>query len=103
MIDRDSTNITLVFSMRMYKFNRATALVLSLLLSLVLLESIQSFRKFAVSSSYNSNTILFATQKATKKKPNTAFISIEDVDSDLYKLEPVINTLKEGIYIRSIK
>jgi hypothetical protein len=44
----------------------------------------------------------FAKQKGeseggrTSKKSNTAFVSIEYVDSELWKLEPIIDIIKKG-------
>lgn len=34
----------------------------------------------------------------TSKKSNTAFVSIEYVDSELWKLEPIIDILKKGLH-----
>jgi hypothetical protein len=33
------------------------------------------------------------------KKASTSFISIEDVNSDLWQLEPIIDLLREGTYV----
>lgn len=53
------------------------------------------------SKSYRNLAVLRAKQKGasggkSSKKSNTAFVSIEDTDNDLWQLEPIIEILRKG-------
>ena len=67
----------------------------------------QSINSFVLKSSKAqvNRSVNFATLKAKQKgssagkgskKSNTAFVSIEDADNDLWKLEPLIDILRKG-------
>jgi hypothetical protein len=91
-------------------------ILISLLLCLITMQTITSFgicKPTAQLHRFRFMTVRGAKQrsggegKATKKS-NTAFVSIEYVDSELWKLEPIIDILKKGgilihLYLISVK
>lgn len=77
---------------------------ISLILCLITMQAVTSFcicKPAAQLHRFRFMTVRGAKQrsggegKATKKS-NTAFVSIEYVDSELWKLEPIIDILKKG-------
>ena len=82
-------------------FNRT---LVALILSFIMMQAITSF--IICKSTTHSNRFRFITARGAKhksggdaktsKKSNTAFVSIEYVDSELWKLEPIIDILKKG-------
>jgi hypothetical protein len=91
-------------------------ILISLILSLITMQTITSFGVCKPTTQlhrFRFMTVRGAKQrsggegKATKKS-NTAFVSIEYVDSELWKLEPIIDILKKGgilthLYLISVK
>lgn len=79
-------------------------ILISLILCLVKMQAITSFgicKSTAQLHRFRFMTIRGAKQRSggegkPAKKSNTAFVSIEYVDSELWKLEPVIEILKKG-------
>ena len=76
-------------------------------ISLAYFIGMQAINSFVLKSSKTQvkRSVNFATLKAKQKgspagkgskKSNTAFVSIEDADNDLWKLEPLIDILRKG-------